>query len=530
MDTSIVKKIEIDKNHIENFPLETEEGTKRAKEKYHIAQVEQRNSYVQKEIEIFECHKKNVEEEMQKRLKLRMPNDKSDYFSVKEKEVSTLLNNVKFNSNISNSFKLNLDFILAKINEETSLEELNDLILDFINKFREFGINLTIDDFKYSMFTEEYMMAFLEDDSNKSKEVFDNIYYSCPDLKMHIKMNLLDIINKYDKELSSYVEKLKSTEEFSELINKYSLERANLDEEVMRDEYTNLNSFLNKDLIIANYLDDNQTLIKTYNDLCIGGDYNSLSIEDKDKFNVEINSLFGVLNELSTYYKFLPIITNLLERYKDKATIKGTYSSKKKEYDKENSIREKLYKNYLKANGIGFLAKKKPLKIKNIKLKMNEQVRKLITLRDELLDLEITSKICELDETASIYDFFYRGLSSFEYLEKMFSDKELFSDSLEDNIDAYFKYLYSPNNYFIRKTNAFSEDDIATVIADKYKLLGIAVNSEEISSETISEKIKNIEFVKKVQSIDNSEISREFIDNMCKMNEIVKSLEVNNEQ
>ncbi len=525
MDTSIVRKIEIDKNHIENFPLETEDGTKRAKEKYHVNQVNQRNSYVKKEIELFEVYKNNIEEEFRKRLKLKMPNDKSEYYAVKEKEILNLLDTVKFNADISNSFKLDIDFILAKINDETSLEELNNLILEYINKFREYGISLGIDDFKYSMFTEEYMLAFFAEDGDKPKEVFDNIYFSCPDLMKHLKMNLREIIHKYDKELKSYVDKLKSDCDFTELINKYSSEKEKFNNELMSDEFNNINLFLNNDLNIDNYLDDCSTLIKNYNDLCVSGDYKSLSVEDKERFNGEIGTLSGVLRELSSYYKFLPIISNLLDRYKDKATIKNTYSSKKKEYDKENSIREKIYKDYLRAKGIGFLAKNNPLKIKNAKLKMNEQVRKLINLHDELLDLEITSKICELDETASIYDFFYKALSSFDYLEKIFSDKENYPDSLEENVLNYFKFLYNSSNYFIRKTSAFSEDDISIVIAEKYKLSGIAINAEEINSENIEEKIKNVEFIRRVQSIDNSDISRDFINNMCKMNEIVKKLD-----
>ena len=52
-DHSVMKLIEIDKKHIENFVLETEEGTKRYREKFHLKAVCERNEYVHRQIDIF---------------------------------------------------------------------------------------------------------------------------------------------------------------------------------------------------------------------------------------------------------------------------------------------------------------------------------------------------------------------------------------------------------------------------------------------------------------------------------------------
>ena len=46
MNKTILEQIEIDKTHIDDFPLETEEGTKRAKEKFYEKAVIERNQYV----------------------------------------------------------------------------------------------------------------------------------------------------------------------------------------------------------------------------------------------------------------------------------------------------------------------------------------------------------------------------------------------------------------------------------------------------------------------------------------------------
>ena len=48
-ELSIVKEINIDKVHIDNFKMDTEQGTKRVKEKFHKEAVINRNNYINKE-------------------------------------------------------------------------------------------------------------------------------------------------------------------------------------------------------------------------------------------------------------------------------------------------------------------------------------------------------------------------------------------------------------------------------------------------------------------------------------------------
>ena len=114
-DFSIVKEIEIDHTHIDNFVMETNEGTKRTKEKFYNEAVNNRNDYVQRQRSIFNQYKIECENEMIQRVKQLMPEDKSSLYEKGIKEVEQLLNLVKLNSNISNGFKLGIDFIIASI-------------------------------------------------------------------------------------------------------------------------------------------------------------------------------------------------------------------------------------------------------------------------------------------------------------------------------------------------------------------------------------------------------------------------------
>ena len=197
-DSSIKKAIEIGTGHIDNFQLESEEGTKRTKAKFRTVAIGQRNNYVKKQMEDFSDLKLKLLDEIKSRYERLMPEDKTATFNSMESNVKALFELVNLNSCMSDSFKLGLDYSLAKISNDTSLEEFNAILNDFITKFREFGIELTINDFKYTMFTEEYMNAFFKNSSfDELREVFEHIYFKCPDIKLQMKMNLSFIISKY---------------------------------------------------------------------------------------------------------------------------------------------------------------------------------------------------------------------------------------------------------------------------------------------------------------------------------------------
>ena len=529
MNNSIIKQIEINKNHIDNFALETDEGTKKVKEKFHLKAIEDRNNYVNSQHVIFDKYKVIIENELVERFKSKMPIDKTAEYDKELAEVDKLLNLVKLNSTIQDSFKLKLDFLIASIKEETSLEDLDNIILDFINRFKEYGIVLTIDDFKYSMFTEQYMAALLDNpNSDIMKDVFEKIYFACPMIKIQLKMNLKDIVSKYEKELAKYVQKLVEDENKNNQVNrdnvvsKYTSYRFDVGTKIAVDEYYNSKLFLDAKKKISDYLDDAPARGKNYNAFAINGDYASLSDVDKQKYNSAVMGLYLTLNELKKYYKYEFILKDLLERYKNKDSIKSQYASKKKELDKEDKKRKGIYKKYLKAKGVGFLARKNEAKMKNFMLEMNEQIKKLCTIYEEFEDLEMTNSLNKLSESASIYDLFYSALSSFSFLEKSFSSDEQFEEkSLEENVNDYFKFLYNPNNRFLRKVNALTEFDIVSIVAEKYKLLNLVVTNEMIDQDNIDATMDTVKYINLIQNIDRSNISISEINNLCKMQGIV---------
>ena len=535
-ESPVIKEININKNHIDNFILDTKEGTKRVKEKFHKNAVNERNKYIHKENIKFSDYKVLIENEMVERLKKIMPIDKTNQYTSDLVKVNNLFELVKLNCNISNTFKLKLDFIISSINENTSLDELNISIKKFIDKLKEIGITLTINDFKYTMFTEQYMSSYLKNYKfNNMKEIFEDIYFNCPDIKLQLKMCLINIINIYKRKIDLYVKNYttslfeKNEINSSDVFYKYKSLRNSIGSTMAKDEYYNTKIFLDDKLKISDYLEDSAARSKNFNTFTTN--YDLLDEYGKNSYNNATMGLYLTLNELKKYYNYEFIIEDLLKRYKEKDSAKTNFMSKKKELDKEEANRQKIYKEYLKASGIGFFAKKDNIKKKNTMLKMNEEIKKLKSLYDEYNDLEITYNLNRLSESASIYDLFMISLSSFSFIEKMFTTNENFNENdLYSNVDDYFKFIFNPNNDFLRETNALVEYNLTNIISEKYKLLDLNVTEESINKDNIDATLDTLRYINLIQNISKSNISLNTIYNIYQMTKITaenrKNLEV----
>ena len=530
---SIISEMNKDKEYLENYQLETDKGTKRMKEKFYMNAATERNRWIYEKKNIYQEVANGLMKEIEERVPNLTPNDCSEAYNNFSSNVDRLLYVVQLSSNISNSFKLNIDYILSSINDLTSLEELNDKIRLFTNRFKEFGINLTIEDFKYTMFTEMYMKKFFENsDYDSVKDTFEDIYFKCPDIKLQLKMNLKDIIRKYDKQLAAYVELIKNKmyQEYTipptgDVVAKYVNSRFELGDHIATDEYYNSKLFIDGQKRIEDYLVGSPTRDRIYNTFTLSGDYNATSEEEKKTFNDAMMGFFLTLNELKKFYHYEFILKDLVEFYKDKASAKGAYTTKQKEIEKEEKKRADLYKQYLKACGVGFLAKNNPDKQKLIMLQMNNHINHLRDLYDELNDLEIKYKVSELSDSATIYDLFLTSLSSFPFLEKCFSTEEFEEKTLEENVGEYLKFIYNPNNGFLRKVNGLNDYNITDIVAEKYKLLNVNVTSDMITAESIDATFQDVSFINLIQNIERSKITLEQIDNLCKMNEILKQVQ-----
>ena len=517
--TIINKNIEINKNHIDNYQLESEVGTKRMKENFHKNAVTQRNIYVSSQQEKFEEYKKQVYKEMKCRFNKYNPINKDKIYKEEKENLDKFKEIIIFNNKLVNSFnKLGLLAIISDIKEDKdiSLDDINKSIKEFIESLQRIGVNLTKDDFNYSMFTYNYMVEFFKDNNSNLKEIFESIYWECPDFLKHLKLNLWFILDKYKKEIDNYTEKyrielLKNNNiSFDRMIPEYYDRLLKLDVSIKRDEYSNLQLFLNKKRNISDYLDDSNVRKNNFNSLLLNEEFDKLSEANKNKFYFEILDLSKTLSMLKLYYRYEFIIKDIQEKFSKRVENKNVYENKLKEIKKEESKRKKIFSNYLKGNGIGFLAKKDDKKISSSKLEMNEQIIKLYNLYAELHDLEIVYNINKnLSDISSLYDLFMLAYSSYFYLEKIFIDKFSEDDNFifSDELNKYFEFIYNPDNEFLTKINGFVAYDIADIISDKYKLFEINVDKDSIMKDSIDSTIDTVNFIKLIKDISDSNLS-----------------------
>lgn len=539
----ILNEIEINENHINSFPLETKTGTKRLKEKFHKNAVIERNAYIEKEIPKFKEYQKQIYQQLDGYVQKTLPQDKSEEYNQERNKLTNILEIIPYvNDKISLELKLGFADIFYKLSDEaeSSLNTINHCILDFLNKMTAAGISLTVENFNYSPFTISYMSAFFQYEKAENfddlmQERFKEIYWECPEIIMHLKRNLIILVRKNEEKL-----KLWETKICKEKLNTYQLEETNiettyknqfrsLEDRVETDEFFNLQKFLNKVKNIDDYIEGAPLRNKSFNQLTTKETYQSLTEEEQKDFDEETVTLNRELKTLKDYYRYESIIKDMITRYKKKDESKVKYSEKQKEIASLEKDREKLYKAYNKAMGIGLFAKKSPEKASQIKVKIKEQINKLETMYQELEDLEIDFKIAEnLNEGSSIYDAFIISLSSYSYMQKVMIEKFKDIDTsfdLNKYMKEYISFIYNPNTDFLHKVTVLLDYDISEIISEKYALLGISVDKEEISKDTIDTEIEIVNNVSLVNNIKKSAISIDEIKLICDIKKLDYKIE-----
>lgn len=522
-NTVIDKEISINSEHINTFKLELESGTKKMKEKFHKSAVKERNEYVEEQIKKFDKYQVEVYRLLKLRVNSLLPNDKSNHYDSLKKNIEKEKQIIVFNnSDYSIDFKLGIFKLISSIdiNDDVSLNTINNTFLNIIKIFEDASIKLTISDFTYSMFTEKYMHVFLDniEKNNRFEEVmkkcFDSIYWECPDIIKHLKLNFWSLLEKYEEKLKIYTDTVsyqllqKTGYDKNSLIDKYlgNVNKYNL--EVSRDEFYNLDSFLSKKKNVLDYLDDSATRVKNLDQFVIDGEFKD--IEDSSKFYDNMVELAHTLGVLKLYYRYEFIIKDIQDKYSKKDANKSVFSNKLKEVNTEEGKRKKIYNDYLKACGKNLFHKVNEEKIKSNKLAINEEILKLDTLYNELHDLEIVELINKkVNSTDSLYDLFSLSYESYYYLEKMFNEHFKDSDdySFEEELNKYFDFIYSPYNDFLKKINGFSMVDVSSVITDKYRLLGINVTNDNISVDNLDSFMDSVNYVKFIDDILKGDLS-----------------------
>ena len=186
----MLEKIDASKEVLATMPQNNVKNIKIYKEK------------IQELKEEYQKYKIEVENKLQKRYQNAITCKENEEEKIFQKKLEATNWILEMLDSIKTSYeKMGLDksiYVISRYYKD-NLENVNNQIGQCIEKFEKVGIQITLEDFEYSIYVQEYMKVFFQEinengaNSEKLKKKFDEIYWKCPELLMHIELNLRNI-------------------------------------------------------------------------------------------------------------------------------------------------------------------------------------------------------------------------------------------------------------------------------------------------------------------------------------------------
>ena len=510
----ILEKIEVEKEVLSTMPKNNAKNV---------------DKYLEKVLQLkkeYEGYQEEIEKTFNKRYKKA-----TDIQSINEVEnleirLNTIENTLYLLSNTKTSYeKMELDKIIYKIGRyyKENLENINQQIDEAIKRFEKIGIKLDLTDFDYSIYVEQYMKVFFEEkgniNSSKLKTTFEEVYWKCPDLIIHIELNLRNIYFKKQVQIDQYFEKekkelLKKWQKTPEqIMNSYLEIKMQKIDKLSQDKKLLLDKFLNGKLNIKDYVQEkvqaNYLKILTPAKL----ETNQEEIE-KGIFEF-LNSLYEYKNYL--YFKF--IIDDVKKHYAQKENYKKIYEDTKKKIDADEKKLKKLNK---KASKKGLFGKKKEIK------QTAEQNQMILGIKKAYKELDLNkfyNKVySNLGENSSIYEALNLVNSYYNYLTNCMieNNKTITQEKIDEQIKCLDNFLKNPYNNIINNLTITEDKDVAIIIKDRYKLLSFNIEKEDFSAKSVDSMISTLENIATSINLKKTGLTVEGIEEILELKEVLK--------
>lgn len=468
MKEYILKDIDTVKANLEVLPKKTKVN----KAKY--------NEYLEEQLKKITPMIEEAEKEISKRVE-QIKKYNTEESLPEERELLDIIKVKRLSSLSSSSNKMNLDYYLYELSsfENNNLEKINGVILQILLAFKEVGIILTSKDFEYSEVVQKYMDTLINDYDNIEK-VFDDIYWENSNIITQIELNIRYLYFKHKKEIDKYYQLLKE-EPLEEYLTKYIDLKIN----------QKLNEYQNRTYLFNNFI--NHTLMLTdYSEKTIDGLLTDIILDREDEDNyLNLTKLSSSLSEYNEYLNFEYIIKDIKELFTKKEEYKGKYDLKLKDIVKKE---KELFSLNKQINKTG-LFKPNLKKINELKLKRNTTIADILSLYIELDELTIQNDIFNNVTNETTYqDILKLTCFNTKYFIKLLKDQidNLTIEDIDQNIINLFEYAFGSEINIISNIAISEEIDIPKIIKDKYRLLNISINEEDLNKDDIEKVEKNI--------------------------------------
>lgn len=403
---------------------------------------------------------------------------------------------------------------LRKFYQNDLLKVNNDIKLA-LDCFSSVAVNLTEKDFNYGNEVATYMKVFFQvEDKNSEKlhEVFDKLYWKCPNLFEYINVCLRHLYTSHKKEFEKYcsnqVSGLDVNKEEEHYKNMYSdyLDQTSSDIKMLQDK------FLEGKLDIKEYEDSKVQKLKA----------SILLKEDENDDQIgNILKLSYSLYEFKNYLEFKEVIENVKKIYQDKANksltksiLKSIDKSEKKikKANKKIRFRTKFFKEKAKTEKYYNIINASLLELKELYKNYDEaKFKEVIATK-----LNDKSSLLEALKVVSSYSIDFGKLLKQE-------NEEITNNEISDKLKKLKEFILYPNNNLVNNVTITDERDIITIVLDKYKLMNINLTAEQLEDNNIDSLISLVDKILINYYIKSSNQSFELLNDACELKKVLDS-------
>ena len=456
---------------------------------------------------------------------------------------------MKFILNPMNTFreKLGLDGLLYDIHNYSNFNfiEINQIIQKLVDKFKECGITLKKEDFKYTFYVHQYMSAFLtcEGNYNQLSPVFENIYWYNPNIIEHIELSFRRLIRRHKKTFEDYINReqkkllaknnFKNYDKLVDALKEKYEEYSKSSEETIADI---VDMAKNSEIEINNYFPDSKFRTTTLSTLTI----NTVDFNNKDEVEKLLDTLGRLRRnavEYGYYLKYTPLFDYFREKYEKNDNSKANETAIKNievQITKKESQLEGINAKIFGEKGKLFKKTSSGENLKDLKIESLKIAKELYDLYYQLDQLMFENKILSLkNDSLLVISDVVRLYYSFDFFQKE-TFKTVFNletyKEVVDMCDEFDEFASNPTNIIINGINTFEKPDVASIIANKYRLENINVELADLDEDSLEALKNKIDFVFRIHKIENSKLSIEKIWFMVQTDKIVEKEEKEKEK
>ena len=516
----LIEKIEVDKELLSTMPKNNEKNIEKYKKK--VDEI-QKNYISQKEM---------IEDILNKRYHEETNIIENDEINEIDNRLQTIESVLYLLDDKTTSYeKMELDKIIYRLRKyyKENLEKVNEQISSILSKFKVIGIELQISDFNYSIYVKQYMEVLLEEYKNTAIELsdrlknkFEEIYWKCPDIILHIELNIINIYLKNQQQIDKYFIKQKELilkkwgKTPSEIKKTYMSLLLKEQELISKDKKIILDDFLQGKLSAKDY--EKEKVLNNLKKILPQEIVENIG-ENKQEIKKNIFKFMNSLYEYKNYEEFKFIIDDIKLYYKEKDKYKNIYNETKKQIDSNEKKLSKLNKKFKSG---GWFSKK------NLDMGLSKEQDTLILELNELYkkldEARFYNKIySEITDNSTIFEILELSKSYYQYITSCIikNDKTITQEQIDEKIEKLNDFLKSPYNTIINNMTILQEKNIETIIRDRYKLLNFVIEKEDLQIDNVDSFIITLEQIEKSFNIEDAGLNIKTIAELVELKKLL---------